>query len=181
MTRKLLAVLILAALAATPTHAQAQLSTSFGVAGGLSAPMGDLKDITDAGYNLAAHVNLGAPLIPVGIRLELGYNSFNAKRILSTTGKVKIISGTANATLALGPTGASPYLIGGVGIYNRDYTDVGTTSNSKSVGGVNGGAGFRFPLGVISTFIEARYHVMLGNTTDGTNLKFVPVTFGINF
>lgn len=181
MNRPFLALLAAGTLALAPAAAHAQLSTSVGVGGGIAVPVSNLRDVADAGYNLEGHVNLGAPLIPVGVRLEVGYNSFNGKSAFTSSGKVQIISGTANATLALGPSGASPYLIGGVGIYNRRLTENGTNSDSKTTGGVNVGAGFRFPLGVMSTFIEARYHVMLGNELDATNLQYIPITFGINF
>jgi hypothetical protein len=181
MTRRLLTLLVVGAIAAAPSAASAQLSTSLSIAGGLSAPMSPLKDNTDAGYNVAAGLNLGAPLIPVGVRLEVGYNSFNFKKAFLADGNVHILSGTANAVLSLGPTGASPYLIGGVGMYNRNASGTGVTSSGKTVGGVNGGAGFRFPLGVMSTFVEARYHKMLGNKADGTDYSYVPVTFGISF
>ena len=181
MTRRLLAVLLAGALAAAPTALHAQFNSSFSLAGGLSAPVSDLRTNTDAGYNVAGAVSFGAPLVPVGVRLEVGYNGFNAKSTLSSSGKVAILSGTANATLALGPTGASPYLIGGVGLYNRRLTERGFPDDTKSVGGINGGGGFRFPLGLISTFVEARYHLMLGNKTDFTNLSYIPITFGINF
>lgn len=181
MTRRLLAVLLAGALATVPTALSAQLNTSFSLAGGLSAPVGDLADRVDAGYNLAGALSFGAPLVPVGVRLEVGYNGYNGKTGIVSYTDTKIISGTANVTLALGPTSASPYLIGGVGAYNRRYSAAANTGSDRTSGGFNVGGGFRFPLGLISTFVEARYHQMLGNSTDGTNFRYVPVTFGINF
>jgi opacity protein-like surface antigen len=181
MTRRLLAVLAAGALAAAPATAHAQLRTSFSLAGGLAAPVGDLADRVDAGYNLAGAVNLAAPLMPIGIRLELGYNGFNGRTSPIAYTDHRIVSGTVNATLALGLTGASPYLIGGVGAYNRRYVAAAGTSSDRTAGGFNAGGGLRFPLGTVSTFIEARYHQMLGNTIDGTNYQFIPITVGVNF
>jgi hypothetical protein len=178
MTSRLLALLTAGLLAAAPSALSAQLSSHLIVAGGISMPMGTLGDNADAGYNVAAGLDLGAPLIPVGIRLEGGYNGYSFKNSVLANGSIHIISGTANAVLSLGPTGASPYLIGGVGFYSSG----GTGSNgNKTVAGVNGGGGIRFPLGVMTTFIEARYHQMLGNANDGTDFKFVPITFGVSF
>ncbi|MDB4899163.1 MAG: hypothetical protein JWN53_971, partial [Gemmatimonadetes bacterium] len=80
----------------------------------------------------------------------------------------------------LGPTGASPYLIGGVGAYNvkADFGNNGTNgNNSQTEAGFNVGGGIRFPLGLLSTFLEARYHKTLGDS----NTQYVPITFGINF
>lgn len=181
MHRRILVALAAATLA-IPASATAQLNTSLSLAGGLSAPTGTLSNRVDAGYNLAGAVSFGAPLMPVGIRLEAAYNGFNGK----TSGLVaytntKIISGTANATLALGPSGASPYVIGGVGAYNRRFDADAGTSSDRTTGGFNVGGGFRFPLGTISTFVEARYHQMLGSAGDGTDYRYIPVTFGINF
>lgn len=178
MTRRLLAVLVAGALAATPAALHAQLSTSFGVAGGIAVPTGDLANAANAGYNLAAHVNLGAPLMPIGIRLEGGFNSFDYKQTgFTTNGSERVISGTVNATLALGPSGASPYLIGGVGAYNRTVSSSGVSSSGETNAGFNVGGGLRFPLGTMSTFIEARYHKVLGNV----DTQYVPITFGVNF
>ena len=179
MTRRLLALLLTTAFAAAPAALTAQLSTHLTLAGGVSVPSGNLKQIADAGYNLAAGLDIGAPLVPIGVRLEGGYNGFNLKG--TGGGTARAISGTVNAVLALGPTGASPYLIGGVGIYNSNAPSTIFVSSGKTVGGVNVGAGLRFPLGIISTFVEARYHQMLGNATDGSDWKFIPITFGVSF
>jgi hypothetical protein len=183
MNRRLLVVLVASALAADPARLRAQLSTHLSLSGGLAAPIGDLGRITDAGYNIAAALEFGAPLIPLGVRVEGGFNGFNYKSTVASSGNVRIASGTINAVLALGPTGASPYLIGGVGLYNRDESNVviGPNAGSKTVGGVNAGGGIRFPLGLLSTFIEARYHHMLGNAADNTNWHYVPITFGVSF
>ena len=181
MTRRLLVLLAAVALTIAPSALSAQLSTSLVVAGGVAIPLSDLGTRVDAGYNVAAGLNFGAPLIPIGVRLEGAYDSFNYKGTVASgsSSSRRAISGTLNAILALGPTGASPYLIAGVGMYNVD--GVGLTNGTKTVAGVNGGAGIRFPLGLISTFVEARYHQVLGNPTDNTDLKFVPITFGVSF
>ena len=182
MTRRLLAVLVAGALAALPAAANAQLGTSFSLAGGLSAPIEDLGDRVDAGYNIAAAVNFGAPLIPVGFRLEGALNGFNGRTSgITTFTDTRILTGTANAVVSLGRVGSSPYLIGGVGAYNRRFVADAGTSSDRTVGGINVGGGIRFPLGTMSTFIEARYHQMLGNELDQTHYRFIPVTFGISF
>ena len=182
MMRRLPAVLLAGLLSVAPTTAHAQFSTSLSVAGGLSVPLQELADRGDAGYNAALGVSFGAPLVPFGVRLEAGVNGFTGKSTgLLTFTDTRIFTGTANATLAMGSLASSPYLIAGVGAYRRQFVADAGTSSSRTAGGFNAGAGFRFPLGNISTFVEARYHQMLGNATDGTNYRFVPVTFGINF
>jgi len=179
MSRRLLAVLTAGALLALPAAVRAQGSTSILVSGGLSLPMSDLGDYSNSGYNINLGLAFGAPIIPVGARIEGGFSSFDAKGGGAST---RIASATANAVLNLGPTGAAPYLIGGLGIYNRRFSsDFLGEANSKTSAGVNIGGGIRFPLGGISTFLEARYHVMLGNQNEATNLQFIPISFGVQF
>jgi outer membrane protein with beta-barrel domain len=179
MSRRLLAVLAASALLALPAASRAQ---SILVSGGLSVPMSDLSDYSNSGYNVNLGLAFGAPIIPVGARIEGGFSSFEGKGGAASGTTTRIASATANAVLNLGPTGAAPYLIGGLGIYNRRFSsDLTDASDSKTSAGVNIGGGIRFPLGGISTFLEARYHVMLGNQEEGTNLQFIPISFGIQF
>lgn len=193
MTRRLLVVLALGAVALSSSRAQAQMNTSFSVAGGLASPSGAFRSGTangynvDNGYNVAAGMNLGFPLLPVGIRVEGGFNKFNVKGLTAgSSANQSIMTGTVNGTVGLG----MPYLIGGVGYYSTkgSATSSGTTTSTDrdNVVGLNGGVGFRFPLGVISTFAEVRYHKMMGsaNTTvnkPASNVSYIPITFGINF
>lgn len=177
MIRRLLAIATVAAFAAAPALAGAQISVS--VAGGPSAPFGDLGDVTDIGYNVAAGLSFGGTAVPIGVRLEAGYNGLGYQ---GGGGSVRIITGTANAIFNLGKTPDAPYLIAGMGAYNRSSgSDVFGYGSGTTALGINGGGGLRFPLGGINTFFEARYHLMLGNREDGTNYQFVPVTFGIAF
>jgi hypothetical protein len=182
MSRRLLAVLAAGALLALPAVSHAQ---SILVSGGLSVPMSDLSEDFNSGYNINLGLAFGAPILPVGARIEAGFSSFDGKSTpLNANGRgtARIASATANAVLNLGPTGAAPYLIGGLGIYNRRFSsDALNESNSKTSAGVNIGGGIRFPLGGISTFLEARYHVMLGNEGEETNFQFIPISFGIQF
>lgn len=189
MTRRLRAVLIVGAFALAPTALRAQATTSFLVSGGLSVPVSDLSNGVNSGYNLNLGLNVGAPVVPIGARFEAGFSSFDGKTNSATNrGTVRVASGTANAIFNLGPTSAAPYLIGGLGIYNirqsSTVTFAGTTSTNtydKTKAGINVGGGLRFPLAGISTFFEARYHVMLGDKADGTNAQFIPITFGVQF
>jgi hypothetical protein len=179
MSRRLLAVLTAGALLALPAASRAQ-SASFLVSGGLSVPMSDLNDLSNSGYNVNIGLAFGAPLIPIGARIEGGFSSFDAKG--GGGASTRIASATANAILNLGAMGVSPYLIGGLGIYNRHFSsDAFAASDDRTTAGVNIGGGIHFPLGGISTFLEARYHVMLGNSTEATNLQFIPISFGVQF
>lgn len=176
LKRFLVSVVVAGVLSAAPSL---QAQTSLMVSGGLNAPVGRLGDIADMGYIINAGLNLGGPFIPVGARLEGSYSELGYQ---GGGGNVRLISGTANAVFNLGATHDAPYLIAGVGAYNRSSgsSTFGYGNGSTTVG-INGGAGLRFPLNGLSTFFEARYHVMLGNAADGTNYQFIPITFGISF
>ena len=175
MSKRLLAVIAAGLLAAAPVAASAQ---SVSLAGGLALPVSDLKDVTDAGYNAAIGLNFGAPLVPFGARIEGAINGFNLKGNLN--GDVRILNVTANGIFNLG----MPYLIGGLGYYNRRIKlegITGSSSNSESAAGINIGGGIRLPLGTLSPFAEIRYHAMLGDKDKGANYQFIPITFGIQF
>jgi len=174
--RFLMAIVAAGVLSGAPVL---QAQTSLMVSGGLNAPVGRLGDITDMGYIINAGLNLGGPFIPVGARLEGSYSGLGYK---GGGGDVRLISGTANAIFNLGATSDAPYLIAGVGAYNRSSgSSTFGYGNGSTVVGINGGGGLRFPLNGLSTFFEARYHIMLGNAADGTNYQFIPITFGISF
>ena len=169
-------ILVVARMASVPAlHAQASLVVS----GGLNVPVGRLGDVTEIGYIVSGGLNLGGTSVPVGARLEGSYSDLGYK---DGNGDIRLISGTANAIFNLGTTRDAPYLIAGLGAYNRQSgnNSLGYGSGMTAVG-INGGAGLRFPLNGLSTFFEARYHVILGNATDGTNYQFIPITFGISF
>ena len=176
--RSLAAILI--ALATLPM-ADVSAQTSISIAGGLAIPVGTLGNFTNIGYSASAGLNLAGPIDPVGARLEAGFASMGLTR---NTGDVRFYSGTANAIFNISPSREAPYIIGGLGAYNRrTTTTVGSLSgtDSRTVLGINGGAGLRFPLTGLSTYFEARYHLLLGKADEGTNYSFIPITFGITF
>lgn len=173
MRTSILAAATVALLALAPlssTGAQAR----FSVAGGIAAPMSDLGDVADVGYTVAAGLNLRGSRLPVGARLEGSLNSFGLKDFPED---VRILNATANAVVNLGEQTASPYLIGGLGLYNSRFGNAG----SENAIGVNLGGGLRFLLGELNTFFEARYHAMLGEAGADANLQFLPITIGVMF
>jgi hypothetical protein len=173
MSRRLFAVLTAGLLATAPASLHAQ---SVSLAGGLALPVSDMGNTEQSGYNATLGLNFGAPLVPVGARLEGSISGFNHKN--NVAGDTRVMSLTANAIFNMG----MPYLIGGLGYYNgkSKFTALGITTEGSSDGaGINIGGGLRFPLGTLSPFVEVRYHQMLGDKNK--NVKFVPITFGIQF
>ena len=173
MSRKLLTFTALAVFALPFATAHAQLG--FGAAAGLSAPMSDFKNTSDVGYHLTGMVTFSPPLAPIGFRFEGMFNEFNSK--LNSAVKTRILAGTANAMVGA-PGIIGPYVIGGLGMY-RSSASCSACSGSNTNPGFNLGGGLRFGLAGFSAFGEARYHYV--KASSGSNLQFIPVSFGVTF
>ena len=173
MFRRLATAILGSALILVPI-ASSSAQTALTVAGGISAPVSDLGDVADLGYNIGVGINFGGTRLPIGARIEGGLNGFGLKDFDES---FRIVSGTANAIVNFSQRADSPYLIGGLGIYN---SKLGDFDSDNSVG-INIGGGLRFPLGQLSTFVEARYHTTLSDDQRGSRLQFIPITFGVAF
>ena len=172
MLRRFSAVLLGSALLCMPA-ASLRPQAALSVSGGLAAPVSDLGDVADIGYNVAAGLNFGGTRLPIGLRFEGALNGFGLKDINED---VRILNATANAVVNFSQKSDSPYIIGGLGIYNTKFSDF---DNSENGAGVNLGGGLRFPLGTLNTFFEARYHAILGERNRG--MQLIPITFGVVF
>ena len=196
------AVALALAAGATPADAQSIAGMRvfhFGVKGGAGMPLGDFAS-TDpdglaatSGFNAGALLSIKPPVMPIGLRVEGSYDRFGVDlaSIPEAEGmdaKWNVLSGTVNAVVG---ASSGPYLIGGVGMYK---TELKLSADGSSVGfddtqlGFNGGVGLRFGLGLLSTFVEARYHTTTieldleeTGTTESQRINFVPISVGIVF
>ncbi len=184
-------------LAAPPGIARAQSTTSFGVAGGLSVPIGDYLNGLSTGYNVAVSLGMRNKLSPMGFRVEGAFNELAFPG--AGDAKHRIAAGIANLTYDLsgvaGPsTSGGLYAIGGIGIYgsyDRGTDQYGINydnTNTQWNAGLNVGLGWRFPLSGMSAFLEGRYHYLFTNSSDynsanynAGNAQLIPITFGISF
>jgi len=181
--KKTIRLIALAALAAAPTLAFGQRSSSvqFGVSGGLSVPTGNLADRVDAGYQVGGQVWVwSSPTI--GFRGDVSYDNWKAK-----VGNVNLRSLAAVANIVAHPasmakSAIAPYFVGGVGAFNtKAYTSSNNTSSSTNTEtniGVQGGGGLEFRLAGFSTFVEAKF---VNVFADGNNTNWIPITFGVRF
>ena len=179
--KKTIRVIALAALAAAPTLAFAQKSSSvqFGVSGGLSVPTGNLSDGVDAGYQVAGQMWVwSSPTI--GFRGDVSYDNWKAK-----IGNVNLRSLAAVANIVAHPesmakSAVAPYFVGGVGAFNtKAYTSsTSSSSNTRTNLGVQFGAGLEFRLSGFSTFAEAKF---VNVFSSGNNTNWIPITFGVRF
>jgi hypothetical protein len=181
-----------------------------GLMGGLTSPAGDLSSEATHAGNAGALVTIATPMSHLRFRLDGQWQQMTGKRFggaLACIGCVgyyaqrnyRILDATANAVYGRTLSGpVSVYMIGGVGVYNLRGTTVvhqGTLRVDASSGatrlGLNGGIGASWRLGHVATFIETRFHRLLGSTSyraDGLyneglydSFQFVPISVGVVF
>jgi hypothetical protein len=172
MLRKgLYGVLAVSLLIVSAQSAEAQFPSllRFNVNGGAAMPMSEAGDAWEAGFRVGAGLELRAPLIPLGLRVDGAYDRMAVKG--GGDGNLSILSGTANGVFSM-PL-LPVYAIGGIGMYRMD-AGAGTSTEF----GFNVGAGFALPLPMLSPFVEARFHQING---DGGNFRYLPVVAGIRF
>ena len=163
-----------------------------GIAAGASMPQGDFDDFIDTGFNITVPIGWQRPLSPIGLRLDLTYEKFNAGEFIDNVAGNEWDDATvwsalldAKWQLAFGqPDLTTPvrrrtglYLIGGGGVHR--FTDFGTDQNDETALGLNGGAGFQWAWGMNTVFLEARYITAFTDAVDNTS--YVPVILGITF
>lgn len=171
-----------AALTISAGAASAQ-GLGFGVNAGAAMPSGNTMDQQDIGYTVGASVFLRPALSPLSFRVDGNYGVMGGKNTLAD---LKVMSGTANLQFGLGGDAVKLYAVGGAGVYTTQY---GAADRSGARLGFNGGMGVTLPLSGFNTFIEARYNYIQKDDSSfptalsyrGNSVKFIPVTFGINF
>lgn len=182
MKRTLRALGLVAALAMPAAlSAQSDKAVGVGVSGGLSLPMGDLGDGSDAGFTVAGHIYLQpSSLKAFRLRGDVSYDKWGSKA--SSDANTSALGFVANAVFDLGTSsGMKPYVLGGVGMFNTKYKYDGpglSLDASSTDLGIQAGAGLTFQLSGFQTFAEAKFVNVFG---DGSNMTWVPITFGIRF
>ncbi|CAN5706625.1 hypothetical protein BH23GEM9_BH23GEM9_17240 [soil metagenome] len=163
-----------ATIASVPAAAQAQIS--IGVAGGPVTPAGALSDVVQKGFHGGVVLELGVPVLPLGIRADVMYMRLPG---VGDGRNLNDVFGTLNGSLSLLPIPVlSAYASAGVGIYSSSFAvDAPTTTGRTTDYGLNAGVGGSIDLIVIRPFVEVRYHRVLSEP----NRDFVPITVGIFF
>jgi opacity protein-like surface antigen len=165
---------VILAVSALSANAQSN-ATHFNLAAGLTLPTGTFSDRNDAGYNIIVGLGVKQRGSALGFRAEGIYNEFNEH---GTNDKSHAGGVTANAIYDLATNSrnktSSLFIIGGVGYYST--REPFFSSESQTNIGWNVGGGFEFPLSGFSAYIEARYH-----TVSNTDVRFVPISFGLVF
>ena len=151
---------------ARATEAQLPSLVRFNVNAGAAMRVSDARDDWNTGFRVGAGLELRAPLLPLGLRVDGAYDRMGIK---GSGANLSIWSATANAVFSLPP--GLLYGIGGIGFYSSD-----PGGGSSTDFGFNIGAGLSLPLPLLSPFIEARFHQING---DGGDFRYVPVVVGI--
>ncbi len=170
-----------------------------GIFAGVTSPKGDFKDEAGLGWNAGALAKIRL-YRALDVRVDGTFAQFGKKNIVGTDASVatdaKIIFGTLSALVNMGPDSAAypgdnsitPYVIGGVGLYNFDYNAVCTGScgtfeepGAKNFFGLNIGGGASVPLAGIRTFVELRVHRMSRDAADGGTRTMLIGSAGVKF
>ena len=172
-------------IAATAQAQSVGKSYKFGGDLGASMPLGDFGDAANAGYHIGGLFEYTPKSMPVSWRGEIAYNHNGLKDsgIDGLDGNFSMLNLVGNAVMPFGDKAASirPYAIGGLGIYrvkaSAEFDGV-TASQSDTKMGLNAGAGLSFHLSGFESFVETRFNSVFA---DGSNMNFMPFTFGIKF
>jgi opacity protein-like surface antigen len=112
---------VVLAAGSAPLSAQVLVTrpVRYGVAGGATLPVSDLRNGSETGWHAGALIDVGIPLYPLGFRVDAMWNQLSEKETDLLSVKNRIIDGTLNAVYSFGGLSATKfYLIGGIGIYN---------------------------------------------------------------
>jgi len=192
-------VALMALVTATSPLAAQKTGIGFGASIGANLPNGEFADGAKTGLVANGFVGVGTGRF--GLRGELfwsrsdldnpfirkvGNNVLPSEGLGTVTGNVNLVGAAANFVLPLMQSVVRPYLIGGVGVYNRRVSqDVGGTidefqnlRDEQTDVGYNGGIGLSIGGLGPSFFLEARY-VSVATAPDRT--KFIPVVLGFSF
>jgi opacity protein-like surface antigen len=175
MKRMAFAASVVAAILTLGMAGQAQAqSVKFGVGGGVTMPTGDFNTAAKLGWHGIGHVGYGLPS-GIGIRADFFYGQNDLDGV---SGKTKLAGGLGNITYDFKSPSITPYIIGGVGVFNVKV-EVGSASADETKFAFAGGAGLKFKAGAGSHFfVEGRY---VSVQTSGSSTGFIPITAGISF
>jgi opacity protein-like surface antigen len=175
-------------LATTASTTQAQ-GLGFGLHAGLALPMGDLGDIAGMGFQVGGELGFNPAALPVGIRIDVDFTRFGLDvEGLDIDGSIRSISGAANAILKIPSTSISPYVVGGVGMFNSKVSIDDSQfdgDDSSTDFGVQVGGGLGFNLAGFETAVEVKFVNIFGEddpeTGEGGSVRFVPITLRFMF
>jgi opacity protein-like surface antigen len=170
------ALTVVAALCA-PSPLRAQLierteGFRFGLGAGVTLPIGDFGDFDKMGVNILAVFETPLANSPLYLRADGVYSSTSHD---AGGGSTSILGGAVSALYHFSAPRATarPYVLGGLGLYNVDFSPGSETKIAYAFGG-----GVLFNLSGFNAFAEARY---ISVQTDGPSTTFIPLSVGLMF
>jgi len=160
MIKSILKGLVLSSVAILLVAAPAAAQIGWSLGAGISKPS---TDGADNGWHALGAATFTLPALPIAIRADAIYHSFNGASIIG-------VDGDAKWNIIPGPL--SPYAIGGLSWGSTSFDGGGDAVTDF---GWNLGGGLDFGLSKLSFFAEARYVTLGGN--DG----IIPITLGLRF
>jgi hypothetical protein len=156
------------------------------VSGGLTVPSSDLGDLHDPGFHYDASLLVNIPGFPLALRPEFSLTRFKLKDpVVTTPGADDVTTMMAFLGNVEVPLGFGLYVLAGGGILSLSVAEAATTGEEESSKKFtfDAGAGFRFALGGVRGFVEAR--IGAASYDQGkvgfSKAQFIPVTFGLVF
>jgi opacity protein-like surface antigen len=177
MRRMSLGALTVAAALCTAVPLRAQLierteGFRFGLGAGVSLPIGNFGDADKMGVNVLGVFEAPLANSPLYLRADGVYSSTSHDAGSGSTG---ILGGTVSALYHFSAPRATarPYVLGGLGIYNVDFSPGSQTKIGYAFGG-----GVIFNLSGFNAFAEGRY---ISVQTSGSSISFIPLSVGLMF
>lgn len=179
--RRLLPAVAMAAALAAPVHLAAQATrepASFGLSGGLSLPTGDLKRELSTGYAIAGHLrSRQGTVTALRFRADVSFDRWAFQQDASVSYRSVAAIVNAHYSLSTQPNARNtPYLLGGLGVFNDKSSGADVSSDTNAGMQVGGGMDLRFS--GLATFVEVKYVSVFA---EGRNLIRIPLTFGVRF
>lgn len=158
MIKSILKGLVLSSLAIALLAIPASAQIGWSLGAGITQP-----DAGDNGWHAMGAATFTLPALPIAIRADAMYHSFDGASIIG-------VDGDAKWNIIPGPL--SPYAIGGL---SWGSTSVDAIDETNSDFGWNLGAGLDFGISKLSFFGEVRW-VTLGDAD-----AIMPITIGLRF
>jgi hypothetical protein len=164
-------------LLAIPFSLGAQSRTAIAVGGGVSIPVGKLRDTQTSGSDFLLGFVRGSDDSPIGFRVDAAYDRLRGKSVGGTTGlEIRTASGTANLVFSFSGFSLKPYAFGGVGGFKMTSKSLPA---AKIRFGFDFGVGFTTPLANRAIFLESRINSI--TQPNAKPYRYVPIVVGLLF
>jgi len=186
LVKALLLPSLVGVLSGLALPAQAQNSYAIGFSAGAAIPTGKFSEGHAKGKTITGFIALGVDELPIGVRLDGVYNTFDGRAVTPAGGgtpvetpDLRLWGIVGNVVFTGSGSTAKPYLVAGAGFYNSKTN--APDAKSRNDLGFSIGLGSTFSLGPLASLVEVRFHSISREPDQGGSIHFVPITLGIMF